>query len=144
MRNIPLPASPKSLNQSLPFNFIHKVLVWSHHFRTFIIVHCFNRETLPTEINLNLPTSRVVRVLDRGKPSLYGYAAHGYCPEFISLALAKWAEMHTANWSLFSRISRYKTLSLYVLRDTEREYSIFICLEHLMQYFKLREIIISI
>lgn len=58
------------------------------------IVDDFNREALSIEIDLNLPAQRVVRVLDRiaanrGYPVMLRMD-NG--PEFISLALAEWAE----------------------------------------------------
>ncbi len=65
-------------------------------FRTFNVVDDFNREALATEIDLNIPAQRVIRVLDR-------IVAHrGYPlklrmdngPEFISLILSQWAEDH--------------------------------------------------
>ena len=65
-------------------------------FRTFNAVDDFKREALSIEIDLNLPAPRVIRVLDR--------IAANRCypvmlrmdngPEFISLALAGWAEKY--------------------------------------------------
>ncbi len=93
----PLPlATPEALNQSWSVNFMHDVLVCSRRFRTFNVVGDFNRKALSIEIDLNLPALRVVCVLDRIA------ANRGYLimlrmdngPEFISLALAEWAEQH--------------------------------------------------
>ena len=58
------------------------------------LTHDFNREALAIEIDLNLPAQRVIRVLDRialerGYPQMLRMD-NG--PEFISLALAEWAE----------------------------------------------------
>lgn len=91
-----------------------------------------NREALSIEIDLNLPAQRVVRILDRiaenrGYPVMLRID-NG--PEFISLALAEWAEMHTENWSLSSQVNRRRILSSNVLAGhTVQKYSIFICSE---------------
>lgn len=61
------------------------------------MVDDFNREALAIEIDLNLSAPRVIRVLDRLA------AWRGYLdklrmdngPEFISAALAEWAEDHS-------------------------------------------------
>ncbi len=63
-------------------------------FRTFNVVDNFNREALAIEIDLSLPAPRVIRVLERvslqrGYPEKLR-VDNG--PEFISLALADWAE----------------------------------------------------
>jgi putative transposase len=65
-------------------------------FRTFNVVDDFNRELLAIEVDFNLPAQRVVRTLDRIA------ATRGYPlklrldngPEFVSVALADWAEQH--------------------------------------------------
>ena len=63
-------------------------------FRTFNVVDDFNREVLAIEVDLSLPAPRVIRVLER--ISLFrGYTEKlrmDNSPEFISLALADWAE----------------------------------------------------
>ncbi|CAM7515343.1 IS3 family transposase IS1351 [Enterobacter hormaechei] len=75
---------------------MHDALVCGRRFRTFNVLDDFNREALSIEIDLNLPSLRVVRVLDRiaanrGYPVMLRMD-NG--PEFISLALAEWAERH--------------------------------------------------
>ncbi|MCQ8801131.1 DDE-type integrase/transposase/recombinase, partial [Escherichia coli] len=89
-------ATPEALNQSWSVDFMHDALVCGRRFRTFNVVDDFNREALSIEIDLNLPAQRVVRVLNR-IASNRGYPVmlrmdNG--PEFISLALAEWAEKH--------------------------------------------------
>ena len=96
MRNPSPLATPEALNQSWSVDFMHDALVCGRRFRTFNVVDNFNREALSIEIDLNLPALRVVRVLDRIAANR-GYPAmlrmdNG--PEFISLALAEWAEKH--------------------------------------------------
>ncbi len=88
--------TPEALNQSWSVDFMHDALVCGRRFRTFNVVDDFNREALSIEIDLNLPALRVVRVLDRiaanrGYPVMLRMD-NG--PEFISLALAEWAEQH--------------------------------------------------
>ena len=87
---------PEAMNQSWSMDFMSDSLITGRRFRTFNIVDDFNREALAIEIDLNLPSPRVIRVLDRV------IAERGYPekirldngPEFISIALADWAEAH--------------------------------------------------
>ncbi len=132
MRN-PLPlATPEALNQSWSVDFMHDALVCGRRFRTFNVVDDFNREALSIEIDLNLPAQRVVRVLDRIAANR-GYPAmlrldNG--PEFISLALAEWAEKHAIKLEFiqpgkptqnafierFNRTYRTEILDFYLFR----------------------------
>lgn len=85
---------PEILNQTWSMDFMHDALSCGRKFRTFNVVDDFNREALAIEIDLNLPAQRVIRVLDRialerGYPQMLRMD-NG--PEFISLALAEWAE----------------------------------------------------
>lgn len=120
-------ATPEALNQSWSVDFMHDALVCGRRFRTFNVVDDFNREALSIEIDLNLPALRVVRVLDR-------IAANRGCmdngPEFISLALAEWAEKHAVKLELirpdkptqnafierFNRTYRTEILDFYLFR----------------------------
>lgn len=75
---------------------MHDAPVCGRRSRTFNVVDDFNREALSIKIDLNLPTQRAVRLLDRiaanrGYPVMLRMD-NG--PEFISLALAEWAEQH--------------------------------------------------
>ena len=75
---------------------MNDALVCSRRFRIFNVLDDFNREALETEIDLNIPAQRVVRVLDRivanrGYP-LKMRMNNG--PELISLTLAQWGEEH--------------------------------------------------
>ena len=101
-------------------------------FRTFNVVDDFNREVLAIEIDLSLPSLRVIRVLERV------IAWRGYPkqlrmdngPEFISAVLAEWAEEHnillefiepgspTQNSYVerFNRTYRDEVLNMYVFR----------------------------
>ncbi|EMC1356861.1 IS3 family transposase, partial [Salmonella enterica] len=125
-------ATPEALNQSWSVDFMHDALVCGRRFRTFNVVDDFNREALSIEIDLNLPALRVIRVLDRIAASR-GYPAmlrmdNG--PEFISLALAEWAEQHAVKLEFiqpgkptqnafierFNRTYRTEILDFYLFR----------------------------
>ncbi|SDP74751.1 Integrase core domain-containing protein [Desulforhopalus singaporensis] len=65
-------------------------------FRTFNVIDDYNRETLAIEVDLNLPASRIIRVLDR-IATFRGYPKQikmDNGPELISLAMAEWDEDH--------------------------------------------------
>ena len=87
---------PAAMNQCWSIDFMSDTLFGSHRFRTFNIVDDFNREALAIEVDLNLPSARVIRVLERTS------AWRGYPdklrmdngPEFIAIAMAEWAEEH--------------------------------------------------
>ncbi|GAA6152206.1 hypothetical protein NBRC116587_16250 [Pseudoteredinibacter isoporae] len=107
-------------------------LFCGRRFRTFNLVDDFNREALAIEIDLNLPAPRVIRVLERT------VAWRGYPnklrmdngPEFISTALAEWAEDHGVELEFikpgkptqnsyverFNRTYRDEILNMYVFR----------------------------
>lgn len=107
---------------------MHDALVCGRRFRMFNVVDDFNREALSIEIDLNLPAQRVVRVLDRIAANR-GYPAmlrldNG--PEFISLALAEWAEKHAIKLEF---IQPGKPTQNALTEHTVQKYSIFICSE---------------
>ena len=84
------------MNECWSADFMSDALWGERRFRTFNVVDDFNRELLAIEVDFNLPAQRVVRTLDRIA------AQRGYPlklrldngPEFISVALADWAEQH--------------------------------------------------
>ena len=87
---------PAQANHCWPVDFMSDSLRCGRRFRTFNVVDDFNREALAIEIDLNLPTPRVIRTLDqaavwRGYPSKLRMD-NG--PEFVSAALADWAEQN--------------------------------------------------
>tara|TARA_R100000687_G_scaffold82893_1_gene83725 strand:+ start:1906 stop:2619 length:714 start_codon:yes stop_codon:yes gene_type:complete len=85
---------PELTNHCWSIDFMADSLRCGRRFRTFNVVDDFNREALAIEVDLNLPALRVIRTLDRAA------AWRGYPkklrmdngPEFISTALAEWAE----------------------------------------------------
>jgi len=93
----PQPLSvPEAMNQSWLIDFMSDSLWDGRKFRTFNVVDDFNREALAIEVDLSLPSQRVIRVLDRlvawrGFPQQLRMDNE---PEFISLTIADWAETH--------------------------------------------------
>lgn len=87
---------PIKANHCWSMDFMSDALMCGRRFRTFNVVDDFNREILAIEVNLGLPAARVIRVLERiiawrGYPTKLRMD-NG--PEFISCALAEWAEPH--------------------------------------------------
>ena len=85
---------PKTVNHCWSIDFMSDSLLCGRRFRTFNVIDDFNREVLAIEIDLSLPSQRIIRVLDqiiawRGYPEKLRMD-NG--PEFISIALAEWAE----------------------------------------------------
>jgi len=85
-------AVPEGPNVSWSVDFMSDALTDSRRFRTFNVIDDFNREALAIEIDFNLPSPRVVRVLDRlvetrGAPRKLRMD-NG--PEFTSDAMKKW------------------------------------------------------
>jgi putative transposase len=87
-------AVPETVNATWSADFMSDALWDGRRFRTFNLVDDFNREALAIEIDLNLPASRVVRVLERAA-AWRGYPGRlrlDNGPEFVAAALADWAE----------------------------------------------------
>jgi putative transposase len=87
---------PADMNQCWSIDFMSDSLFCGRRFRTFNVVDDYNREALAIEIDLSLPSVRVVRVLER-IVAWRGYPVKirmDNGPEFISLTLADWAEKH--------------------------------------------------
>ena len=87
-------AVPAQMNQCWSMDFMCDSLFCGRRFRTFNVVDDYNREALVIEVDLSLPATRVVRVLER-LVSWRGYPAKirmDNGPEFISVTLAQWAE----------------------------------------------------
>ena len=84
---------PEGPNVCWSVDFMSDALTDSRRFRTFNVLDDFNREALAIEIDFNLPSQRVVRVLDR-LVELRGGAPRRLRmdngPEFISGNLSKW------------------------------------------------------
>jgi len=94
VREIPQPLTvPEAINCVWSMDFMHDQLSDGRSFRLFNVLDDFNREGLGIEVDLSLPSERVIRSLEqiiawRGKPSVLR-CDNG--PEYISLALQNWA-----------------------------------------------------
>lgn len=87
-------AVPEAVNQCWSVDFMSDALWDGRRFRTFNVVDDYNREALGIEIDLSLPSRRVVRVLDRiaGTRGLPQKIRFDNGPEFTAVAVADWAE----------------------------------------------------
>ena len=123
---------PEKMNQCWSMDFMHDSLFCGRCFRTFNVVDDFNREALAIEVDLNLPAPRIIRVLDR-VAAWRGYPLKirvDNGPEFISTALADWAEEHEIELEFiqpgkptqnsyverFNRTYRDEILNMYVFK----------------------------
>ena len=85
---------PADMNQCWSIDFMSDSLFCGRRFRTFNVVDDYNREALAIEVDLSLPSVRVVRVLER-IVAWRGYPVKirmDNGPEFISVTLADWAD----------------------------------------------------
>lgn len=127
---------PARLNQSWSIDFMHDALTCARRLRTFNVVDDYNREALAIEIDLNLPAQRVIRVLGRivGSQSYPVMQRVDNGPEFISLALADWAEKYSVKLEFikpvkptqnafierFNRTYRTEVLDFYLFRTLNK------------------------
>ena len=116
VRERPQPlAVPETINQVWSMDFMHDQLADGRSFRLFNVLDDFNREGLGIEVDLSLPSARVIRSLEqiiewRGKPAVIR-CDNG--PEYISGALLSWAQRHMASGSsTSSRASHSRTPTL--------------------------------
>jgi putative transposase len=87
-------AVPQEPNDGWSMDFMADQLEDGRSFRTFNVLDDFNREGLGIEVDLSLPSGRVIRSLEqiiewRGKPKAIRCGDNG--PEYISHALQCWA-----------------------------------------------------
>jgi putative transposase len=85
---------PVAINQVWSMDFMHDQLSDQRSYRLFNVIDDYNREALGIEVDLSLPTVRVIRSLEqiiewRGKPKALR-CDNG--PEYISHKLKEWAE----------------------------------------------------
>ena len=132
----PQPLSvPESINQCWSIDFMSDSLMTGRRFRTFNVVDDYNREALAIEVDLNLPSQRIIRVLDRIALTR-GYPAKMRMdngPELISTTMAEWAEEYSVDLEFiqpgkptqnsfverFNRTFRTEVLDMYVFRDLD-------------------------
>ena len=89
-------AEPATINHVWSMDFMHDQLSDGRSFRLFNVIDDYNREGLGIEVDLSLPSARVIRSLEqimewRGKPKAIR-CDNG--PEYISGPLTVWAEKH--------------------------------------------------
>jgi putative transposase len=87
-------AVPQQINEVWSMDFMHEALSDGRSFRTFNVIDDFNREGLGIEVDLSLPSARIIRALEhiiewRGKPKALRLD-NG--PEHISHEFRQWAE----------------------------------------------------
>ena len=126
---------PDEVNQSWSADFMSDSLNDGRRFRTFNVIDDHRRECLAIEIDLNLGSRRVIRVLDRiaevrGLP-LRLRLDNG--PEFTSVAVAEWAEQNGVELEFikpgrpmqngfverFNRTYRQAVLDMYIFESLE-------------------------
>lgn len=129
-------AVPVMANECWSADFMSDALWNGKRFRTFNVVDDFNREALQIEVDLSLPSRRVIRVLDqikewRGLPERLRFD-NG--PEFTGLAVAEWAEengvelefikpgrpMQNGFIERFNRTYREAVLDMYIFESLEQ------------------------
>ena len=120
---------PTEVNQVWSMDFMHDQLQDGRTFRLFNVIDDFNREALSIEIDLSLPSARVIRTLKqiiawRGKPAVIR-CDNG--PEYVSAEVKAWSErwgirlefiqpgkpQQNAYVERFNRTVRYEWLSQY-------------------------------
>lgn len=85
---------PEGPNQVWSMDYMHDQLSDGRSFRLFNVIDDYNREGLGIEVDLSLPSARVIRSLEqiiewRGKPAAIR-CDNG--PEYVSGALINWAK----------------------------------------------------
>lgn len=124
---------PSSPDASWSIDFMSDSLWSGRRFRTFNVLDDFNREALAIEVDLNLPASRVVRVLERivAWRGLPNQIRMDNGPEFISCTLADWAQRNGVHLEFirpgrpmqngfverFNRSYREGVLDMYVFKS---------------------------
>ncbi len=128
-------SQPATINKVWSIDFMHDQLGDGRSVRLFNVLDDFNREGLDIEVDLSLPTERVVRSLNhiiewRGKPETIR-CDNG--PEFLGAEFVSWAEdagveimyiqpgKHNQNAYIerFNRTYRTEVLDLYLFDNLE-------------------------
>lgn len=126
---------PQKENSCWSLDFMSDALSNGRRFRTFNVIDDYSREVLAIEIDLSLPSKRVIRVLDRlveyrGTPMKIRMDKG---PEFISVELAGWAEkkgiileyiqpgrpMQNGYIERFNKSYRTEVLDMYLFRTLD-------------------------
>lgn len=126
---------PDAINQVWSMDFMSDTLDDGRSFRTFNVIDDYNREGLGIDVDLSLPSLRVIRSLEqiiewRGKPDALR-CDNG--PEYISQKLIDWANKHkitllyiqpgkptqNAYIERFNRTARHEWLDLHLFKNIE-------------------------
>jgi len=127
-------AQPLAANYCWSVDFMRDTLYSGRVYRIFNVIDDYNREALATEVDINLPAGRVVRVLDRIAEERGSYPERirtDNGPEFAGSTMAAWAEEHgvvldfikpgkpTQNSYIerFNRTLREEVLNLYIFNS---------------------------
>jgi len=124
---------PEKINQVWSMDFMSDTLMDGRSIRTFNVIDDFNREGLGIDVDLSLPSARVIRSLEqiiewRGKP-LAIRCDNG--PEYISQTLRDWTTKHqitllyiqpgkptqNAYIERFNRTARHEWLDLHLFKS---------------------------
>lgn len=127
---------PERANECWSADFMSDALWDGRRFRTFNVVDDCNRQALHIEIDTNLPSQRVIRVLDqlkelRGLPAKIRFD-NG--PELTALAVADWAEANQVELEFikpgrpmqngfverFNRTYREAVLDMYIFETLDQ------------------------
>ena len=125
-------AVPETVNACWSIDFMSDSLFCGRRFRTFNVIDDYSREVLAIEVDIGLPSERVVRVLDR-IIAWRNYPAKlrmDNVPELISANLADWAEKNKVELEFiqpgkptqnsyverFNRTFRDEVLNMYVFK----------------------------
>src|SRR5690625_3124839 len=127
---------PSQMNQVWSMDFMSDSLKDGRKLRTFNVLDDYNREALAIEVDVSLPSARIIRVLEqvfewRGKPPAIR-CDNG--PENISKELVQWAEKHhitmlyiqpgkptqNAYIERFNRTARHEWLDIHLFESVEQ------------------------
>ena len=127
---------PDKINQVWSMDFMSDSLIDGRSLRTFNVLDDFNREGLAVDVDLSLPSTRVIRSLERiiewrGKP-LAIRCDNG--PEYISQTLKNWTNQQQINLlyiqpgkptqnayiERFNRTARHEWLDLHLFESIKQ------------------------
>ncbi|BFM19612.1 hypothetical protein R50076_06610 [Gilvimarinus japonicus] len=128
---------PTAINHVWSMDFMSDSLSDGRSLRTFNVIDDYNRECLTIDVDLSMPSLRVIRALEqvmewRGKPAALR-CDNG--PEYISGALVNWTNQHqitllyiqpgkptqNAYVERFNRTARHEWLDLHDFASVEHE-----------------------
>ncbi|MFC3156438.1 IS3 family transposase [Gilvimarinus japonicus] len=128
-------STPTAINHVWSMDFMSDSLSDGRSLRTFNVIDDYNRECLTIDVDLSMPSLRVIRALEqvmewRGKPAALR-CDNG--PEYISGALVNWANQHqitllyiqpgkptqNAYVERFNRTARHEWLDLHDFDSVE-------------------------